>query len=192
MTDEKIDLANTWAEELGPDVVNESAANADMSLTMSRAYPTDVSQSPDQEGAPSGSAGVQEPFDTRSESAELGDSIPEHLLMPKVPDLDAITLRRSQRVRNKRSANCIKRLFSFFTMFSLAIATTLSTVFNDPRTTTDRAMAHMSLVNQHFDGTLLQVTVALPLCFASICQGGLQVASHPSLYPAGQSRGSPS
>ena len=71
------------------------------------------------------------------------------LLMPSVPDLDSLTARRSTRTRSAP-----KRL-NLFTLNSLVtVGSEFLSIFPHLETIQDRAMAHMSLVNQHFDGTL--------------------------------------
>ena len=159
VTDEKIELANTWAETLSPDMTEDTPFAEDVNLQLSRSYdPSKITpqlplEDKEKETDPfKVSEGDKLP---RMNNPPPRESTPKDgeknasFYMPEVPDLDALTARRSTRTRSAP-----KRL-SFFTLFSLVtIGSVFTSLFCNPQTYHDRAMAHMTLINQHFDGTL--------------------------------------
>ena len=171
VTDKKIDIANTWAAALTPDMIEDTPFSEDVNLQLSRSFnPTDILPK-DPSGRPL-TIGVQDSEgdvkdyegDTSQEPSRVHHDIKDQnpsppktlaedsssLFMPTVPDLDSITSRRSGRIRTKSTR--LRDYVSFFTLYSLAALTSVGTLFNSPQTVPSRMMAHMSLVNQHFDG----------------------------------------
>ena len=151
VTNEKFELANIWAAEDNEDTPDDKE---DISLSISRSFDP-ISQDevrgsqPPEGDNPSSSSNVE---------ASEGDKSPPDspLFMPEMPDLDAITLRRSSRVRrpSRKALGLVTMALTFFTHIRAVSLTTAAPLFGHPKSHFERAMAHMSLANQHFDGTL--------------------------------------
>lgn len=140
-TNESIDLAHTWAEE-----EMESDGHSFQHVNFS---------SPS-EGVPSASEG--ESPNTSSTNYPY--------TMPTLPDLDNITLRRSPRLKNKKTnyAYTIRNYSSYFAAFCLMGIVAFSTIFTSPSSFMIKSYAYLSVINQHFDGTLNYLH---PCAFAS-------------------------
>ena len=178
VTDMKIELANTWAAALTPDMVQNSPFEEDINLQLSRSFepsslghplPSQDEPSPDT-SANEGDQPEQDPEGDQLPSlppdpvdVQVMSSPPEdHLRMPPIPDLDSITTRRS--MRKCKASSKLKDFVTFFTMFSLVCVTSIGNVFLSPTTVPARLHDHFILVNQHFDGTLNAIH---PFAFAT-------------------------
>ena len=95
----------------------------------------------------------------------------DSLFMPTVGNIDTMTLRRSGRTpkpsaivlennhqQEEITASKLKQPFKhaigLFTMMALVSVSCLSQTFQHPTTSIEKAVAHMAVVSQHFDGTI--------------------------------------
>ena len=79
------------------------------------------------------------------------------LSMPTMPNIDNITLRRSSRKRkpSRRALGLLTTMaVTLFTQIRAVSLTTAAPLFGTRTSHFEKAMAHLSLANQHFDGTL--------------------------------------
>ena len=82
------------------------------------------------------------------------------LTMPTMPNLDAITLRRSKRNKPSRKLQeqrdpRVKKFFGLLTMFCLFSATVVAGCgYSSPKSVVGKIVLHAEKVNMHLDGTL--------------------------------------
>ena len=142
VTDEKIELANTWANALSPEMIEDTPLENDVNLKLTRSY------NPSQPIPSSSSSNANTTNDSISHIVPLLDSegdnsalqhrkIPRGkatsnqgldnlLLMPAIPDLDALTSRRSTRTQSAP-----KRLNLFTSIPFAAMSSVFASIFHN-------------------------------------------------------------
>ena len=116
-----------------------------------------------------------------SSSDEVGTVDPKPYVMPDLPNLDAISLRRSSRtsklsaviLENRRQENedahrkakKKKSFYGLFTMFTLCMASVIaSSVFTVPNSVLQRVAYHVENVKSNFDGSINLLNYTALLC----------------------------
>ena len=194
-TDTNIDVANTWAAE--DFACEGDQDQIDPNLVLTRSFKTpphpQPSEAPQHQLV---SFEDDKYYDANTVAPPIIEKVldaiippvpaPDIHTMPELGDIDSMTLRRSKRARKPSSKvlaneeqateantpqkghrNRATKMFGLFTTWCLVSVSTLPATFASPRTSFEKSIAHLSVVNQHFDGTLNYLH---PLAFATKIQ----------------------
>jgi hypothetical protein len=161
-TDEDFDLAAVWSShhfQINPDELEnlDPKSNDNQQATPESEVPPGLPLQDSEGDSPTSEGDLQSNKEDHSTPSGPDPS----LLMPTLPDLDALTYRRSERIRKLKekaknsTGSTVRNLVgAFYSAYSIISDTNRFVSSFSPATMMERAVYHMHASNTLFDGTL--------------------------------------